>query len=110
MAAYHDGGPQHGQFYDSDFGGARYADGDEAMKRENCPEISRAKHREAKALGWALPRRIRCCISFELSEGVSPLRGAGLLRCASSRWQRPSVSPLTGVHPSRESSQAGATG
>ena len=26
--------------------------------------------------------------------GVSPLRGAGLLRCASSRCQRPSVSPL----------------
>lgn len=33
--------------------------------------------------------------------GVSPLRGAGLLRCASSRCQRPSVSPLTGGHPSR---------
>ncbi len=34
--------------------------------------------------------------------GVSPLRGAGLLRCASSRCQRPSVSPLTGGHPLRE--------
>ena len=33
--------------------------------------------------------------------GVSPLRGAGLLRCASSRCQRPSVSPLSGCHPSR---------
>ena len=33
--------------------------------------------------------------------GVSPLRGARLLRCASSRCQRPSVSPLTGGHPSR---------
>ena len=32
---------------------------------------------------------------------VSPLRGAGLLRCASSRCQRPIVSPLTGGHPSR---------
>jgi hypothetical protein len=42
--------------------------------------------------------------------GVSPLRGAGLLRCASSRCQRPSVSPLTGCHPSRESSQAGDAG
>ena len=37
-------------------------------------------------------RRHRC---------VSPLRGAGLLRCASSRRQRPSVSPLTGGYPSR---------
>jgi hypothetical protein len=33
--------------------------------------------------------------------GVYPLRAAGLLRCASSRCQRPSVSPLTGCHPSR---------
>ena len=33
--------------------------------------------------------------------GVSPLCGAGLLRYASSRCQRPSVSPLTGGHPSR---------
>ena len=33
--------------------------------------------------------------------GVSPLRGAGLLRCASSRCQRPIVSPLTGGHLSR---------
>ena len=41
---------------------------------------------------------------------VSPLRGAGLLRFASSRCQRPSVSPLTGGHPSRESSQAGVAG
>lgn len=47
MAAYHDGGPQHGQFYDSDFGGALYVDGDEALE---LPEISRAEHREAKAL------------------------------------------------------------
>lgn len=33
--------------------------------------------------------------------GVSPLCGAGLLRCASSRWHRPSVSPLSVCHPSR---------
>lgn len=45
-----------------------------------------------------------CCM------GVSPLRGAGLLRCASSRWQRPSVSPLSGCHPSREHGQAGVAG
>lgn len=42
--------------------------------------------------------------------GVSPLRGAGLLRCASSRCQRPSVSPLSGCHPSREHGQAGDAG
>lgn len=42
--------------------------------------------------------------------GVSPLRGAGLLRCASSRCQRPSVSPLPGCHPSREHGQAGDAG
>ena len=36
-----------------------------------------------------------------VGRGVSPQRGAGLLRCASSRCQRPSVSPLTGGHPSR---------
>jgi hypothetical protein len=33
-------------------------------------------------------------------QDVSPLRGAGLLRFASSRCQRPNVSPLTGGHPS----------
>ena len=31
--------------------------------------------------------------------GVSPLRGAGLLRCAASRRQRPSVSPLRAAIP-----------
>ena len=31
--------------------------------------------------------------------GVAPLRGAGLLRCASSRCQRPSVSPLRAAIP-----------
>lgn len=47
LAAYHDGGPQHGQFYDSDLGGALHVDGDEALE---LPEIGRAEHREAKAL------------------------------------------------------------
>ena len=37
--------------------------------------------------------------------GVSPLRGAGLLRCASSRIQRPSVSTLAGGHPSRNTAR-----
>ena len=32
MRAYHDGGPQNGEFYDSDFGGAMYADGDEGLR------------------------------------------------------------------------------
>jgi hypothetical protein len=54
LAAYHDGGPQHGQFYDSDFGGALYVDGDEALE---LPEISRAEHREAKALAEEIFRR-----------------------------------------------------
>jgi len=43
-----------------------------------------------------------CCqCQVHLSQGVSPLRGAGLLRCASSRCRRPSISLLTGCHPSR---------
>jgi hypothetical protein len=46
MAAYHDGGERNGQFYDSDFGGPLYADGDEGLE---LPELSRASHREAKA-------------------------------------------------------------
>lgn len=54
--------------------------------------------------------RIRVCVQVSVGLGVSPLRGAGLLRCASSRCQRPSVSPLTGCHPSREYSQAGGAG
>ena len=32
MRAYHDGGPQDGQEYDDDFGGAAYVDGDEGIK------------------------------------------------------------------------------
>jgi hypothetical protein len=37
MRAYHDGGPQDGEFYDSDFGGAMYADGDEGLR---LPQMS----------------------------------------------------------------------
>ena len=37
--------------------------------------------------------------------GVSPLRGAGLLRSASSRCHRPNVSPLKGCHPSRDTAR-----
>lgn len=46
MAAYHDGGQQDGQFYDSDFGGPMYVDGDEGLA---LPALSRADHRTAKA-------------------------------------------------------------
>lgn len=53
MAAYHDGGERHGQFYDSDFGGPLYADGDEGLE---LPELSRASHREAKAKAKAILR------------------------------------------------------
>jgi hypothetical protein len=54
MAAYHDGGERNGQFYDSDFGGPLYADGDEGLE---LPELSRASHREAKARAEAILRR-----------------------------------------------------
>jgi hypothetical protein len=54
MAAYHDGGERNGQFYDSDFGGPLYADGDEGLK---LPELSRASHREAKAKAKAILHR-----------------------------------------------------
>lgn len=55
MAAYHDGGERNGQFYDSDFGGPLYADGDEGLE---LPELSRASHREAKAKAKAILHRI----------------------------------------------------
>jgi hypothetical protein len=54
MAAYHDGGERDGQFYDSDFGGPLYANGDEGLE---LPELSRASHREAKARAKAILRR-----------------------------------------------------
>lgn len=46
MAAYHDGGQQDGQFYDSDFSGPMYVDGDEGLA---LPVLGDAAHREAKA-------------------------------------------------------------
>lgn len=46
MAAYHDGGERDGQFYDSDFGGAMYADGDEALA---LPQLGPVEHRDAQA-------------------------------------------------------------
>ena len=32
MRAHHDGGPQHGEFYDSDFGGAWHAESDRVLQ------------------------------------------------------------------------------
>jgi hypothetical protein len=46
LAARHDGGLNDGQFYDSDFGGPLYVDGDEGL---NLPELSKADHKVAKA-------------------------------------------------------------
>lgn len=44
MAAYHEGGQQDGQFYDSDFGGPMYVDGDEGLV---LPVLSRSEHQTA---------------------------------------------------------------
>ncbi|GAB3759312.1 hypothetical protein GCM10028796_06310 [Ramlibacter monticola] len=46
MAAYHDGGERDGQFYDSDFGGALYAAGYEALA---LPQLGPVEHRDAQA-------------------------------------------------------------
>lgn len=51
MAAYHEGGQQDGQFYDSDFGGPMYVAGDEGLV---LPELGRAGHRDAKTKAQAL--------------------------------------------------------
>lgn len=49
MRAYHDGGSNDGQFYDSDFGGSMYVAGDEGLE---LPAMSDEDHR--KALSKAL--------------------------------------------------------
>lgn len=46
LAARHDGGSNNGDFYDSDFGGPLYVDGDEGL---GLPELDRTQHQEAKA-------------------------------------------------------------
>jgi hypothetical protein len=46
MAAYHDGGGRDGESYDSDFGGAMYVGGDEALV---LPKLGSDEHRTAKA-------------------------------------------------------------
>lgn len=46
LAARHDGGSHADQFYDSDFGGPLYVDGDAGLA---LPELGHAEHEEAKA-------------------------------------------------------------
>lgn len=47
MRAYHDGGPNDGEFYDSDFGGTLYVDGEEALV---LPALEEAEQRRATSL------------------------------------------------------------
>lgn len=56
MRAYHDGGQQHGEFYDSDFGGAMYADGDEGLR---LPPLQIAEDQRAKSLAREIHARAR---------------------------------------------------
>jgi TPR repeat protein len=56
MAAYHDGGQQDGQFYDSDFGGPMYVNGDEGLV---LPKLRRTLHHVAKAKANAIFSRAR---------------------------------------------------
>ena len=53
LAARHDGGSNDGEFYDSDFGGPLYVDGEEGLA---LPELAREQHREAKAKAQDLLR------------------------------------------------------
>ncbi|MNV95308.1 hypothetical protein D3C71_1901880 [compost metagenome] len=45
VRAYHDGGSHNGEFYDSDFGGPLFVDGDEGLQ---LPPLSRAGQSAAK--------------------------------------------------------------
>jgi hypothetical protein len=56
MRAYHDGGPQSGEFYDSDFGGAMYAAGDEGLR---LPTLDAVEDRQARALAREIHERAR---------------------------------------------------
>jgi len=53
------------------------------------------------AVFLGMPMTDAVLVSVAMSVGVSPLRGAGLLRCASSHQLGAGVSPLTGRNPSR---------
>jgi hypothetical protein len=52
--AYHEGGPQDGEFYDSDFGGAMYAAGDEGLR---LPALGAVEDQEARALALEIHER-----------------------------------------------------
>ena len=54
LAARHSEGSHAGEFYDSDFGGPLYVDGDEGLE---LPEVSRAEHKAAKAKARDILRR-----------------------------------------------------
>lgn len=56
LAAYHDGGQQDGDFYDSDFGGAMYVAGDEGLA---LPDLNRAGHQAAKAKALEISERAK---------------------------------------------------
>lgn len=56
MAAYHDGGERDGQFYDDDYGGPLYVDGDEGMV---LPGLDPPSHEMAKAKAEAIFSRAR---------------------------------------------------
>ena len=56
MRAYHDGGPKNGEFYDSDFGGAMYADGDEGLR---LPPLEIAEDQRARSLARDFYNRAR---------------------------------------------------
>ena len=55
LAARHDGGSNDGEFYDSDFGGPLYVDGDEGLA---LPELERNQHGEAQAKAKAKAQAI----------------------------------------------------
>ncbi len=54
LAARHDGGSNDGDFYESDFGGPLYVDGDEGLV---LPELDQAQHLQAKAKARDILRR-----------------------------------------------------
>lgn len=51
LAARHEGGANHGEFYDSDFGGPLFVDGDEGL---DLPQLTRSQLAEAKQMAKEL--------------------------------------------------------
>ena len=56
MRACHDGGPQDGEFYDSDFGGAMDSAGDEGVRP---PPLGAGEDQRARALAREIHKRAR---------------------------------------------------